>query len=187
MSSDWQLVYAIDLSAILAGLWQQLLGALLFCLISITLIRVLIRRFDQRLFTPTVERIRALVESEMFSRDVIETAPVALCVLRRSDGQVVLENHRPAMAGPDCARDARSARWIEQAFERHEGQCSDYFESAEGRHLYLSCSPTRYKGEQVLLCAFSDISARKQIEAALEDARRAADTANEAKTQFWPP
>lgn len=101
MSSDWQLVYAIDLSAILAGLWQQLLGALLFCLISITLIRVLIRRFDQRLFTPTVERIRALVESEMFSRDVIETAPVALCVLRRSDGQVVLENHRPAMAGPD--------------------------------------------------------------------------------------
>ena len=185
MSSDWQLVYAIDLSAILAGLWQQLLGALLFCLISITLIRVLIRRFDQRLFTPTVERIRALVESEMFSRDVIETAPVALCVLRRSDGQVVLENHLAQQwLGQDQARDARSARWIEQAFERHEGQCSDYFESAEGRHLYLSCSPTRYKGEQVLLCAFSDISARKQIEAALEDARRAADTANEAKTQF---
>lgn len=185
MSSDWQLVYAIDLSAILAGLWQQLLGALLFCVLSITLIRVLIQRFDQRLFTPTVERIRALVESEMFSRDVIETAPVALCVLRRSDGQVVLENHLAQQwLGQDPARGARSAQWIEQAFERHEGQCSDYFESAEGRHLYLSCSPTRYKGEPVLLCAFSDISARKQIEAALEDARRAADTANEAKTQF---
>ncbi|KAG0751557.1 hypothetical protein G6F24_014217 [Rhizopus arrhizus] len=28
MSSDWQLVYAIDLSAILAGLWQQLLALL---------------------------------------------------------------------------------------------------------------------------------------------------------------
>lgn len=185
MSSDWQLVYAIDLSAILAGLWQQLLGALLFCVLSITLIRVLIQRFDQRLFTPTVERIRALVESEMFSRDVIETAPVALCVLRRSDGQVVLENHLAQQwLGQDPARGARSAQWIEQAFERHEGQCSDYFESAEGRHLYLSCSPTRYKGEPVLLCAFSDISARKQIEAALDDARRAADTANEAKTQF---
>ncbi|EPF1434824.1 TPA: ATP-binding protein [Pseudomonas aeruginosa] len=185
MSSDWQLVYAIDLSAILAGLWQQLLGALLFCLLSITLIHVLIQRFDQRFFTPTVERIRALVESEMFSRDVIETAPVALCVLRRSDGQVVLENHLAQQwLGKDQARDARSTQWIKQAFEQHEGQCSDYFESAEGRHLYLSCSPTRYKGEQVLLCAFSDISARKQIEAALEEARRAADTANEAKTQF---
>lgn len=185
MSSDWQLVYAIDLSAILAGLWQQLLGAVLFCVLSITLIRVLIQRFDRRFFTPTVERIRALVESEMFSRDVIETAPVALCVLRRSDGQVVLENHLAQQwLGQDQARGRRSAQWIEQAFEGPEGQCSDYFESADGRHLYLSCSPTRYKGEQVLLCAFSDLSARKQIEAALEDARRAADSANEAKTQF---
>lgn len=185
MSSDWQLVYAIGLSAILAGVWQQLLGALLFCVLSITLIRVLIQRFDQRFFTPTVERIRELVESEMFSRDVIETAPVALCVLRRSDGQVVLENHLAQQwLGQGQARDARSAQWIEKVFEPDEGQYSDYFESAEGRHLYLSCSPTRYKGEQVLLCAFSDISARKQIEAALEDARRAADTANEAKTQF---
>ncbi len=185
MSSDWQLVYAISLSAILAGLWQQLLGTLLFCVLSITLIRLLIQRFAQRFYTPTVERIRALVESEMFNRDVIETAPVALCVLRRSDGQVVLENHLAQQwLGQDQVRGARSAQWIEQTFERTEGQYSDYFESAEGRHLYLSCSPTRYKGEQVLLCAFSDISARKQIEAALEDARRAADTANEAKTQF---
>jgi len=185
MSSDWQLVYAIDLSAILAGLWQQLLGAVLFCLLSITLIRVLIQRFDRRFFTPTIERIRALVESEMFSRDVIETAPVALCVLRRSDGQVVLENHLAQQwLGQDQARGVRSAQWIEHALGQPDGHCGDYFESADGRHLYLSSSPSRYKGEQVLLCAFSDISARKQIEAALEQARRAADTANEAKTQF---
>lgn len=185
MSSDWQLVYAIDLSAILASLWQQLLGGVLFCVLSITLIRVLIQRFDRRFFTPTIERIRALVESEMFSRDVIETAPVALCVLRRSDGQVVLENHLAQQwLGQDPTRRVRSAQWIEQAFGQPDGQRSDYFESADGRHLYLSSSPSRYKGEPVLLCAFSDISARKQIEAALEDARRAADTANEAKTQF---
>ncbi|MBS7729830.1 hypothetical protein KIN12_18305, partial [Vibrio cholerae] len=61
---------------------------------------------------------------------------------------------------------------------------TDYFETADGRHLYLSCAPTRYKGEDVLLCAFSDISARTQIEAALQQARQSADAANEAKTLF---
>ncbi|QXI40297.1 ATP-binding protein [Pseudomonas xantholysinigenes] len=185
MSSDWQLVYAIELRAILAGLWQQLLGTLLFCLLSIGLILGLLRRFEQRFITPTVQRIRAVVESEMFSRDVIETAPVALCVLRRNDGQVVLENHLAQQwLGQEDPHDARRTHWIQQAFAHQDGPFSDYFESADGRHLYLSCVATRYKGEDVLLCAFSDISARKQIEAALEDARRAADTANEAKTQF---
>ncbi|PZW79251.1 two-component system capsular synthesis sensor histidine kinase RcsC [Pseudomonas sp. 2848] len=183
MSSDWQLVYGIDLLSILSELWVQLLGALLFCLLSISLMLLLIRRFEQRFITPTVQRIRALVESELFNRDVIETAPVALCVLRRSDGQVVLENHL-AQQWLGEARVSRSAAWIDQAFAVPNVAGSDYFETSDGRHLYLSCAPTRYKGEDVVLCVFSDISARKQIEAALEDARRSADSANEAKTQF---
>ena len=183
MSSDWQLVYAIDLLAILSGLWLQIVGALLFCLLSIGLMLLLMRRFEQRFISPTVQRIRALVESELFNRDVIETAPVALCVLRRSDGQVVLENHL-AQQWLGEARVSRSAAWIEQAFAEPCVACGDDFETREGRHLYLSCAPTRYKGEDGVLCVFSDISARKQIEAALEDARRAADSANEAKTQF---
>lgn len=183
MSSDWQLVYAIDLLSILSGLWLQLLGTLVFCLLSIGLMLLLIRRLEQRFITPTIQRIRDLIESEMFNRDVIETAPVALCVLRRSDGQVVLENHL-AQRWLGEARVSRSAAWIHQAFNVPGVAGTDYFESSDGRHLYLSCASTRYKGEDVVLCVFSDISAHKQIEAALEDARRSADSANEAKTQF---
>ncbi|HAA41690.1 MAG TPA: hybrid sensor histidine kinase/response regulator, partial [Pseudomonas sp.] len=37
-SSDWQLMYSIDLRAVVTGLWKQLLGSLLFCLFSLTLI-----------------------------------------------------------------------------------------------------------------------------------------------------
>ncbi len=184
-SSDWQLVYSIDLLAVLGGLWKQLLGSLLFCLFSITLIVLLMRRFEQRLIAPAVHRIEALIESEAFSRDVIETAPVALCVLRRSDGKVVLENHLAQQwLGAGLERNVLCAGWIRNAFASAHADCSDYFETADGRHLYLSSAPTRYKGEDVLFCAFSDISARKQVEAALEDARQSADAANEAKTLF---
>lgn len=184
-SSDWQLVYSIDLMAVLGGLWKQLLGSLLFCLVSISLILLLIRRLKHRQITPTIHRIQALIESEAFSRDVIETAPVALCVLRRSDGKIVLENHLAQQwLGQGQEREALCAGWIHQAFDSPQADYCDYFATADGRHLHLSSAPTRYKGEDVLFCAFSDISARKQVEAALEEARQSADAANEAKTLF---
>ena len=74
------------------GLWRELLGSLMFCLFSVTLIWLVMRRVNQRFIIPSINGIQALIESEAFGRDVIQTAPVALCVLRRTDGQVVLEN-----------------------------------------------------------------------------------------------
>ncbi|MBV4472440.1 ATP-binding protein [Pseudomonas siliginis] len=182
-SSDWQLTYSIDLLAVLWALWPQMLGALVFCVASISLVWLLIRRLEHRFILPTLQRIQALVESELFSRDVIQTAPVALCVLRRSDAQVVLENTLAQQWLGACSEQLGPG-WIRAAFAENAPCLTDYFENADGRHLYLSCAPTRYKGEDVLLCAFSDISARRQIEAALEQARQSADAANEAKTLF---
>jgi len=185
MSSDWQLVYSIDLVDVLQGLWKQLLGTLLFCLLSILLILLLMRRFEQRLITPTIHRIQALIESEAFSRDVIQAAPVALCVLRRSDGQMVLENVLAQQwLGKGLDRDILSPGWIRQAFDTPDAPHDETFETSAGRYLHLNSVPTRYKGEDVLLCAFNDISASKQVEAALEAARQSADAANEAKTLF---
>jgi two-component system, NarL family, capsular synthesis sensor histidine kinase RcsC len=184
-SSDWQLTYSIDLRAVLLSLWPQLLGALAFCVFGISLVWLLTRRIEHRFIAPAIHRIQALVESELFSRDVIQTAPVALCVLRRTDGQVVLENTLcQQWLGQSGEREQLSPGWIRQAFDTQAPTLSDYFETADGRHLYLSCAPTRYKGEDVLLCTFSDISTRTEIEAALEQARQLADAANEAKTLF---
>lgn len=184
-SSDWQLVYSIDLRDMLIALWPRLAGALLFCFFSISLVWLLLRRLESRFITPTISRIQALVESELFSSDVIQTAPVALCVLRRANGQVVLENTLSQQwLGQSGERERLSPEWIEQAFSAQAPQVTDYFETADGRHLYLSCSATRYRGEDVLLCAFSDISTRTQVEEALEQARQLADAANDAKTLF---
>ncbi|WP_248750404.1 ATP-binding protein [Pseudomonas sp. MWU15-20650] len=182
-SSDWQLTYSIDLLAVVWALWPQMLGALVFCLLSISLVCVLTRRLEHRFITPAIHRIQALVESELFSRDVIQTAPVALCVLRRTDGRVVLDNTLARQWLGQCSEQLGPA-WIRNAFDPIAPCLTDYLETADRRHLYLSCAPTRYKGEDVLLCAFSDISARTQIEVQLEQARQSADAANEAKTLF---
>lgn len=53
-SSDWQLTYSIDLRAVLQALWPQMAGALLFCLLSISLVCLLTRRLELRVITPAL-------------------------------------------------------------------------------------------------------------------------------------
>ena len=178
-ASNWQLLYAFALRDLLLELWPQLLGALLFSVSCLTSIYLLVRHLEQRFVVPALGRIQALIESEAFSRDVIQTAPVALCVLRRSDAKVLLQNTL-AQQWLEQDQQHRMLHTINATTPSHV----DDFKTAEGRHLYLSSVPTRYRGQDVLLCAFSDISARKQVEAVLEDARRLADSASEAKTLF---
>ncbi|WP_433766392.1 ATP-binding protein [Pseudomonas putida] len=183
--SNWKIFYGIDLYSLLKVLFWPLAISILLISITATLVYRLVSRIERRLITPATQRIDALIESEAFSRAVIQTAPVALCVLRRSDGQVVLENRLSEQWLGECNERERLCHgWIEQAFDQNETNRTDEFQAGNGRHLYLSFVPTRYNGEDVLFCAFSDISSRKQIEAALAMAKQMADAANEAKTLF---
>lgn len=183
--SGWQIVYAVDIKSLLPVLgWPLLVCVLLVIAVCIGL-RLLIVRFDRRLIRPGEQRIQALIESEAFSRAVLHVAPIALCVIRRIDGAVVLENSLSQQwLGNGTELSKLCHGWIYRAFEEHEGRNSDEIEMEDGRLLYLAFAPTRYNGQDVLICAFSDISARKQIEVTLERARELADRANEAKTLF---
>lgn len=184
-SSDWSLIYYFNLAELLVPMWPRVLASLLFLLGCSLLVWGMCRRIDRRLIGPAQHRLDALVENEGFSRAMIQTAPVALCVLRRSDAEVVLENRLAQQwLGTGDERRYWSHGWLERGFNSgEEGGCEEV-ETHTGRHLYLSYTPTRYKGEEVLCCAFSDISARKQTEAALAEAKRLSDAANEAKTLF---
>lgn len=183
--SNWQIVYALDMHSLLTVLITPVVISLLLCVLVTWLMFWLMRRIDQRLIVPAGNRIEALVESEAFSRAVIRIAPVALCVLRRQDGEVVLDNPLYTQwIGDSQERQQRSADWIRRGFDDGEHTTVDELQLADGRHLYLSFARTRYKREDVLICAFSDISARMQVEVALDRARRMADAANEAKTLF---
>ncbi|MBO3277688.1 ATP-binding protein [Pseudomonas schmalbachii] len=184
-NSKWTLIRYVDLSTLLAPLWPRILLSLLLSLAAGGMLWGLCRRIERRLIEPDQRRLDALVDSEAFSSTVIQTAPVALCVLRRKDGEVVMEN-RLALhwLGEGEQRRRWSHAWIARAFDGEPGGATEELELAGGRHLHLSYAPTRYKGEDVLLCAFSDISARKQTEAALAEAKLTADAANAAKTLF---
>ncbi|OEC33757.1 two-component system, NarL family, capsular synthesis sensor histidine kinase RcsC [Pseudomonas cuatrocienegasensis] len=183
--SQWQMAYSLELRTLLPALSSSLFFCLALCALATALMDYLVRRIDHGLIVPAANRLNALIESEAFNSAVIETAPVALCVLRRSDAEVVLENAlSQRWLGNGQSRKQRCCTWIGRAFDGTDTGNSDEFETDDGRQLYLSFTPTRYHGEDVLICAFSDISARRHVERALEQARRAADEASEAKTLF---
>lgn len=184
--SDWQIVYRLKLLSLLPALSLPLSLCLLICIVFTGLMLWLVRRVEQRLIAPAAARIDALVESEAFCSAVIRIAPVALCVLRRHDGAVVLENHLSEQwLGTGDERADVYQEWIHRAFDSESTNHNvDEMQLADGRHLSLSYTPTRYQREYVLIFAFSDITTRKSAEMALQQARTLADAANEAKTLF---
>ncbi len=58
------------------------------------------------------------------------------------------------------------------------------YATPEGRHLLVTATPARYRGEPAVLCLFIDLSSQHEAEQVLQQARRAADQANRAKSQF---
>ncbi len=117
-------------------------------------------------------------ESETFGHTVIETAPTGLCVVRREDFTVLLENPQ--------ARQGAGTRGLLSLLE----QDPRHFDSGEtclvaaGCHLQVKFAATRYQGEDVVLCAFNDITRQVESSRALKQARHSAQRAGEGQARL---
>lgn len=132
------------------------------------------RWYRRQVITPARLAHEQIAESLEFSRVIIDTAPIGLCLIRRSDGKLLIENQR-AKLWPGSARLAAALAGVHDNSENGE----TYLE-IEGRHLQIGYVSTRYQAEDVRLYAFNDIT--RHIDDA--QALKAADAANEAKTLF---
>lgn len=147
------------------------------------------RWYDRRVLSPALSAQQKILESEAFSRTLIETAPLALCILARPGGEMVLANAlaidwlgaRPGSRLPDtCTNRALLAHVLPAG----KAGIIDRLECEEARSLYVAYAPTRYMQRDVLLCIFVDVSARMETERNLLRARQAADEASAAKSSF---
>ncbi|MEJ6818865.1 ATP-binding protein [Pseudomonas sp. LF-5] len=171
----WTAIYFISVRSFLDyALWPLLcLLALVIAVLGCS--RAVNRWYQTRVILPAQSAHASIAESEAFSRAVIDTAPTGLCVIRRSDHHVLLQNQR-------------AQQW------RDYGQLMNLLTSRtapghadlelDGRHLHVAFVPTRYQGQDAWLCALHDVTRHVEDAAALEDARQAADSANQAKSRF---
>ena len=189
VSGVWTGAYRVSYGAFFQdNLWLPSIAGLLL-LLSLGTGLVSTRWYSRRVIAPALDAQRDIIEKEEFSRTLIETAPVALCVLVRPVGDVVFGNGLAlqwlgAEAGRGLDNSPETNLFLRQVLGATGPGTIASFHATDGRPLYVAYAPTRYNNQDVVLCAFSDISVRAVIEQTLEEAKREADKASEAKSTF---
>lgn len=157
--------------------WPLLGAAGLFLLVALLGWRASVW-YSTRVVQPAQRANDRLIESESFSRTMLHSAPIGLCVVQRNNGHVLMENDRArewqgtgelvSLLKRDCANQEPGEVQIQVA----------------DRHLLASFISARYQGEDVVLWGFNDITRHVDDAQLMEQARRAADQASAAKTLF---
>ena len=174
----WTGLYAISYQKFFGyAKWPLMAAACLFLLFVFIGWRVN-RWYRVRIIEPAQRSSQTLAESEEFNRVMLDSAPVGLCVVERGTGVILLENQRAQQwqGTPELI-----ALLKRDYGEREPGEVQ--LEVA-GRYLQVCFVFTRYKGKNVVLCGFNDITRHVDDANLMEQAKLAADEASKAKTLF---
>ncbi|PSS48251.1 hybrid sensor histidine kinase/response regulator [Pseudomonas sp. BBP2017] len=173
----WAAIYTITFKSFFRYAFWSLTTLLLSFLAIIGLGWLASRWYKKQVILPARQAHQSIAESEAFSRVVIDTAPTGLCVVRCADQQILLKNQR--------AQQWQGTVALVTALDHQDNaDTAEHDLEIDGRHLQVGSVATRYQGQDVRLYAFNDVTRHVEDAHALEQARRAADTANEAKTLF---
>lgn len=187
--TGWTLVYAYTWGTILSSLQGPLTGYAVATVTVLLVLWMVVLLFHYRVFLPAHRRSLRVYESERLNRTIIKTAPVGLSLIDQRSGEVLLQNEA---AGSYVVNGQPLNQRLLQIYSAHEeDQCKQItrdLNATDARYqsveLHVDLVPSKYQGEAVLLCSLLDITARKETERALHDARAAADNANRAKSAF---
>lgn len=190
--TGWVFTYAYSWRTILAARGNFAMAYLAGTMLLLGLLWTLIWFCQKEVLAPLLSRSQRVFDSEKLNRAIITTAPNGLCLISEISGKTLLQND--VMRAYDCGVTSLSGRFLQIARQARVTESdSGAFVAAqdltvtsgtETRHLLVNMVRTRYQGESMLLCSFSDITERKQLEKNLREARAAAETANQAKSAF---
>ncbi len=206
LSPDWIAIYALDWRTIFIGLKRPITLTLLFMIGTLAILWVFVFIFERYVFSPIQIRSRRVYESEQFNRAMILTAPVGLGVIDPKSCESVIKNdiaawlleghperveahYKELLALYRCKLEEKLQGKRNQTEERDQldvlhGEMLVITANGRKRDISVSFTQSRYQGRDVVLYGLSDISARKEAERLLLEAKRAADHANQAKSIF---
>lgn len=156
--------------------------------------------FNSMVFRPIYKKAKTVFDSENLSRTIIAMAPYGLGLFSLDEKKILLENglmnryRESTVTNEGGDEETLTDVFYKLYREKYQKKCASNGErineevivTANGEVAELSVTLTQanYQGRMVLLCGFSDITVHKQIERNLEEAREAAENANQAKSSF---
>lgn len=180
----WTAVYTVSLRKLLLGNEGTLIAGGLLALVTGLAAALLFRARRRVILGQLRARDEQLLESQEFSRAFLDSAPVGVCLLRRHDGSILLDNVRARrFLGGDHDHGGWQAAWRHQV-QAVDGEGDIPYTTPDGRHLMISATPARFDGEDALLCLFVDVTLQQQSEQAMRAAQADSEAANQAKSQF---
>ncbi|WP_342705623.1 ATP-binding protein [Burkholderia arboris] len=194
-STGWTFAYALSWADVAAGVARSAGTLVAATLLTLAVMWGLLLRFHRREFAPLYARSQRVFDSEALCRSVIEMAPIGLGLIARDDGHFLLAS--PALTdmvtriGGDyhALSNQVAAAWQAHVASGDEGGVlhDDLVlgddEAAHPHFEFIACG-ARYQGADVLIAAVADTTAKRQLTQRLEEAVRAADSANAAKSSF---
>lgn len=192
-SAGWKLVYGFTWRTILVELWPALVGYTVAMLLVTVFLWTLLLLLDHRIFTPGYVRSQRIFESENLNRTMVAAAPSGFALLSFERGDVLLQNDLMRTVGSNTDPNEPPLHiQLHGLYDRSEGAPawqSDLemplrLKDDRVDDLLVSLVRAKYQGHDVLLCSFSDITTLKNTERKLNEARAAADAANQAKSAF---
>ncbi|MGS1008800.1 ATP-binding protein [Achromobacter anxifer] len=196
--TGWMLVFTMDWNSIAFAIGDQLTTAAATTAATLALIWALLLYFELRVVPPLMERSRLALESEHLNRTLIETAPVGLGLIDAASGSPLL--HSPTMekmtarvgAGKFSLSAELANRYRRRAGETGGKRDTDVIEeelsfvARDGHPITLSVSMAgaRYRGSNVVVAAFIDVTEKYLLAQRLREAKAAADRGNAAKSGF---
>ncbi|WP_428555743.1 response regulator [Pseudomonas edaphica] len=179
----WQALYRIPYIQLVQDAHWQLLGLvglLGLCVISGWSV---IRWYRRRIVGPASDDFRELLVNHDFNLSLLQTVPLALCVVKGPQIELVTQNSLYAQwLGEPTGFANLMALW--PLFEQDQPLTGEGCLLVDQRALHVRYTPTEYLGDSVLLCTFTDISSHREASASLLFARQAADAANQQKSDF---
>ncbi|KVV59050.1 hypothetical protein WT27_01915 [Burkholderia territorii] len=189
--TDWVLAYAWSWQTVLAALAPEIRGRVTRMMVVLCLLWLMMWGFDRMIFSPVYVSSQRVFDSENLNRLILSTAPVGLGLFALDNGDCLQENARmQRYRGIEDESSASLGRRLVRLYHEQNASVSTSHElsliAEEGvvHDLLVNMVPTRYRGRDVLLCGLADITERRNIERALQEARRAAEAANRAKSTF---
>ncbi|HEM8294824.1 ATP-binding protein [Providencia vermicola] len=144
--------------------------------------------YNKSILNPAIKAQNSLLESENFNRTLMDTTPIGLCVIEKQSTHVLYLN-------------ALAREWFSY-FEHPDRSLTPEYQqllslvllapkktgtaswSLNERTLHVIYAHTHYQQHEVVLCAFTDMSAQMEIEHQLHHAKLAAEEASKVKSNF---